>query len=108
MLTGVLPEKTAREAYEHFLADARELEQDQKMSIIPITRVDMQGLHPYIWNHNLYVSDAIHAYSAQKAGTAGFLAEDKHFQRFSKIKMLNVIDPTRSESYDILQRLSLE
>ncbi|MFW9917750.1 MAG: type II toxin-antitoxin system VapC family toxin [Candidatus Thorarchaeota archaeon] len=105
VLAKTLPEKAAREAYEYFLADIREFEQDQKITILPITRVDIQALHPYIWNHNLFVSDALHVHSAVKAGATAFLAEDRHFRRFSKIETLKVVDPTVPESQDILQQL---
>lgn len=100
----ILSDEKARNSVEFFLADLKELEIRRKLLISKIERRIVDLSRRYIWHDNLYCSDAVHVATYFDTKGEYFVAEDKHFLRFSKIKGLKLIDPTTEEGKNLLKK----
>ncbi len=77
---GVIEVGKAQDALDFFLADIEEMTQSKILHLLPVKMGTIVAARQLIFDHNLYVADALHATSALNARAKGFVTFDADFK----------------------------
>ncbi len=92
---GVIETDKAQDALDFFLADIEEMAQSRTLHLIPVKMGTIVAARQLIFDHNLYVADALHATTALNAHTKGFVTFDADFKgAFENLLILIPTKPT--------------
>lgn len=90
---GEIDAKDAESAIIFFFTDIRKLVSEGKMVLLSIDTTLIMKSYEILWRYNLYAADALHVTTYFENTLDYFIAVDRHFKRFRKIKNLKLIDP---------------
>lgn len=85
-----IEEEDATIALTYFLSEFGDLERSGLLLTVPVSRKSIIGGKRFIFEKNLYASDALHLFQAIDERVSGFVTFDKTFQsRIQEVKLLN-------------------